>query len=369
MTTRPAGPADLDAVRACARAAFQPYVAAIGREPAPMHTDFAAACAAGQLQVIEADGTPAGFIHLVPEGAAMQVESLAVADAFRGVGLGRALMAHAEARAAALGCTAVTLYTNAKMTRNLAWYADLGYRVTRRAEADGFDRVYFRKELSAHPSTGDCMQRRGILIILSSPSGAGKSTLSRRLLESDPAVRFSVSATTRPPRVGEVDGREYHFRSRAEFEAMVAAGEMLEHAEVFGNLYGSPRGPVETALAEGRDILFDVDWQGGQQIRASDLSRDCVSIFILPPSMAALQARLSGRGQDSAEVVAGRMAQSRGEISHWREYDYVLVNENADAASAELAQIVAAERLRRWRRVGLDGFVAGLDREFEEMQP
>jgi len=154
------------------------------------------------------------------------------------------------------------------------------------------------------------MQRRGLLLILSSPSGAGKSTLSRRLLDWDGGIRFSVSATTRPPRPGEVDGREYHFRTRAEFLKMVAAGEMLEHAEVFGNLYGSPRGPVEAALAEGRDTLFDVDWQGGQQIRNSALGADVVSVFILPPSIAALEARLNGRGQDSAEVIAGRMARA-----------------------------------------------------------
>lgn len=208
------------------------------------------------------------------------------------------------------------------------------------------------------------MQRRGLLLILASPSGAGKSTLSRRLLQWDGGIRFSVSATTRPPRPGEVDGREYHFRTRAEFLKMVAAGEMLEHAEVFGNLYGSPRGPVEAALAEGRDTLFDVDWQGGQQIRNSALGADVVSVFILPPSIAALEARLNGRGQDSAEVIAGRMARARDEISHWGEFDYVLVNDDIDRTEGELRTILAAERLRRMRQPALTEFVRGLDREF-----
>ncbi len=208
------------------------------------------------------------------------------------------------------------------------------------------------------------MQRRGLLLILASPSGAGKSTLSRRLLQWDGSIRFSVSATTRPPRPGEVDGREYLFRTRAEFLTMVAAGEMLEHAEVFGNLYGSPRGPVEAALAEGRDTLFDVDWQGGQQIRNSALGADVVSVFILPPSIAALEARLNGRGQDSAEVIAGRMARARDEISHWGEFDYVLVNDDIDRTEGELRTILAAERLRRMRQPALTEFVRGLDREF-----
>ncbi|MFZ9132011.1 MAG: guanylate kinase [Gemmobacter sp.] len=208
------------------------------------------------------------------------------------------------------------------------------------------------------------MQRRGLLLILSSPSGAGKSTLSRRLLDWDGGIRFSVSATTRPPRPGEVAGRAYHFRTRAAFLEMVAAGEMLEHAEVFGNLYGSPRGPVEAALAEGRDTLFDVDWQGGQQIRNSALGADVVSVFILPPSIAALEARLNGRAQDSAEVIAGRMARARDEISHWGEFDYVLVNDDIDRTEAELRTILAAERLRRMRQPALTEFVRGLDREF-----
>ena len=208
-------------------------------------------------------------------------------------------------------------------------------------------------------------QRRGLLIILSSPSGAGKTTLARRLMDWDRAIRFSVSATTRPARPGEADGREYHFLSHAEFAAMVEAGDLLEHAEVFGHRYGSPRAPVEVALAEGRDTLFDIDWQGGQQIRNSALGGDAVSIFLLPPSIAELEARLRSRGQDSDAVIAGRMAKSEAEISHWAEYDYVLVNRDLDACEADLRTILAAERLKRGRQPGLAGFVKGLNAEFE----
>lgn len=208
--------------------------------------------------------------------------------------------------------------------------------------------------------------RRGLLIILSSPSGAGKSTLSRRLLESDAGVRFSISATTRPPRAGEQEGRDYLFRSRREFEAMAEAGEMLEYAEVFGNLYGTPRAPVEAAMARGEDVLFDVDWQGGQQIRNSSLRDAVVSIFILPPSIAELESRLRGRGQDPSAVVAERMGKSRDEISHWAEYEYVLVNENLVQCEAELGAILRAERLRRDRRPELMGLVTRLNKEFEE---
>jgi len=207
--------------------------------------------------------------------------------------------------------------------------------------------------------------RRGLLIILSSPSGAGKSTLAKRLMAWDPTLKFSVSATTRAPRPGEVDGREYFFKTKPEFEAMVAAGEMLEHAEVFGNFYGTPKGPVETAMAEGRDTLFDIDWQGGQQIRRSTLAKDVVSIFILPPSIADLELRLRGRAQDSDEVIAGRMAKSRDEISHWGEYDYVIINHDVDTAEAELKTILTAERARADRRPGLTEFVRGLNKEFE----
>ncbi|KAF0171758.1 MAG: guanylate kinase [Rhodobacteraceae bacterium] len=209
------------------------------------------------------------------------------------------------------------------------------------------------------------MARRGLLLILSSPSGAGKSTLARRLMEWDPTIRFSVSTTTRLPRPGEEDGREYYFRSREAFEDMVKTGEMLEHAEVFGNFYGSPKGPVETAMQQGRDTLFDIDWQGGQQIRNSALGRDVVSIFILPPSIAELESRLRSRAQDTDEVIAGRMAKSRDEISHWAEYDYVIVNTDLDKAFAELTTILQAERLRRDRQPDLSDFVRSLNREFE----
>ena len=207
--------------------------------------------------------------------------------------------------------------------------------------------------------------RRGLLIILSSPSGAGKSTLARRLMDWDPTIRFSVSATTRAARTGEVDGREYYFRTRADFEDMIARGEMLEHAEVFGNFYGSPKAPVEAALRDGRDMLFDIDWQGGQQVRNSSLGQDVVSIFVLPPSIAELESRLRARGQDSDEVIAGRMRKSRDEISHWAEYDFVLVNDDLERTDTALRGIIQAERLRRVRQTGLNGFVRGLNAEFD----
>lgn len=212
----------------------------------------------------------------------------------------------------------------------------------------------------------DPKARRGLLFILSSPSGAGKSTISRRLLADDPALSFSVSATTRAPRPGEEDGVDYLFRSRAQFEAMVDEGEMLEHAEVFGNFYGTPRAPVEAAIGAGRDVIFDVDWQGAQQIANSPLREAVVSVFILPPSIAALEGRLRARAQDSDEVIAGRMVKSRDEISHWGEYGYVLINEDLDACAAEVGAILKAERLRRDRRLGLSAFVQGLNKEFEE---
>lgn len=209
------------------------------------------------------------------------------------------------------------------------------------------------------------IQRRGLLIILSSPSGAGKSTLAKRLMAWDPTLSFSVSATTRNPRLGETDGVEYYFKTKPEFEAMVDAGDMLEHAEVFGNYYGTPKGPVEASMTAGRDTIFDIDWQGGQQIRRSSLANDVVSIFILPPSIADLESRLRGRAQDSDEVISNRMAQSRDEISHWAEYDYVIINHDVDAAEAELKTILMAERSRANRQPRLNEFVRGLNKEFD----
>lgn len=208
--------------------------------------------------------------------------------------------------------------------------------------------------------------RRGIPIILSSPSGAGKSTLSKLLMKWDPTISFSVSATTRAPRVGEEDGREYYFRTRDEFQQMVAGNEMLEHAEVFGNFYGSPLGPVEDALQAGRDVIFDIDWQGGQQIRGSALAADLVTIFILPPSIAELEKRLRVRGQDSDEVIADRMTKSAGEISHWAEYDYCIINHDISDSEAQLKAILTAERLRRTRQSGLVDFVRDLNVQFGE---
>jgi len=209
-------------------------------------------------------------------------------------------------------------------------------------------------------------QRRGLLIILSSPSGAGKSTLARRLRDWDPAVRFSVSATTRPPRSGEEHGREYYFHSRTEFEQMVARDEMLEHAEVFGNFYGSPKAPVAKAIEAGQDVLFDIDWQGGQQVRNSSLGKHVLSIFILPPSIPELERRLRSRGQDSDAVIEDRMTKSRDEISHWPEYDFVLVNDDLDTTFARLKTIVSAERLRLSQQPSLVETVRRLNKEFEE---
>jgi guanylate kinase len=206
--------------------------------------------------------------------------------------------------------------------------------------------------------------RRGLLLILSSPSGAGKSTLAKQLMAWDPAIRFSVSATTRQPRLGEVDGKDYFFVSRDDFLRQARDGQMLEHAEVFGNFYGSPRAPVVAALENGKDVLFDVDWQGGQQIRQA-MRDDAVLVFVLPPSIAELEKRLKGRAQDSADVVADRMSKSRDEISHWAEYDYVLVNKDLPAAFEDLKSIVTAERLRRDRQPDLLPFVRALNVEFD----
>lgn len=207
-------------------------------------------------------------------------------------------------------------------------------------------------------------KRRGLLIILSSPSGAGKSTMAKRLRAWDPTIRFSVSATTRAPRQGEVDGRDYHFRNEAQFAELVADNQMLEHAKVFGNSYGSLRAPVEQAAADGCDTLFDIDWQGGQQIRNSTLNKDVVSIFLLPPSMAELERRLRDRGQDSPAVINNRMGKSLSEVSHWAEYDYVLVNRDPDVCEVELVTILSAARLRRDQQPWLNEFVRGLNSEW-----
>jgi len=198
--------------------------------------------------------------------------------------------------------------------------------------------------------------RRGLLLVLSSPSGAGKTAISRRLLERDPAITMSVSVTTRPMRPGEVDGRDYRFIDQGRFDALVKAGELLEHAVVHGNCYGTPRAAVETALGEGRDVLFDIDWQGTQQL-AEKARDDLVSVFILPPSWAELERRLRGRAQDSEAVVARRLANAPGEMSHWSEYEYVLVNADLDQSVAMVETIVAAERRRRARQRGLAEFV------------
>jgi guanylate kinase len=211
------------------------------------------------------------------------------------------------------------------------------------------------------------MARRGLLIILSSPSGAGKSTLARRLRAWDPTIRFSVSATTRARRPGEVDGEDYIFADEAEFKRMVADHEMLEHAHVFGHFYGSPVGPVATAIEAGCDVLFDIDWQGAQQIQKSALASHVLSIFILPPSIAELRRRLVSRGQDDDATIQRRMQKSWDEISHWDAYNYVLVNDDLDATEARLKTIVQAERLRASQQPDLMDHVRGLHAEFEEL--
>ena len=201
--------------------------------------------------------------------------------------------------------------------------------------------------------------RRGLMLVLSSPSGAGKSTISRRLLEAEPNLVMSVSATTRPRRPGEVDGRDYYFVDPTEFMLMVNRGELLEHAKVFGNYYGTPRLPVEEALRSGSDVLFDIDWQGTQQIQ-DGASRDLASVFILPPSTRELERRLRTRAQDSDEVVATRMAKAADEISHYPEYQYIILNDDIDRSTTAVRAILAAEHLRRERLVGLPDFVKGL---------
>lgn len=202
--------------------------------------------------------------------------------------------------------------------------------------------------------------RRGLMLVLSSPSGAGKTTMSKRLLANDPQISLSVSATTRKPRPGEIEGQDYHFVSADQFDGLVATGQLLEWAHVFGNRYGTPRTPVEAALTEGRDILFDIDWQGTQQLRQSQAGGDLVSIFLLPPSLDELEQRLRSRAADSQDVITQRMSRAADEISHWAEYDYILVNDDPGQCLHEIRAILTTERLRRERQRGLVGFVRNL---------
>jgi guanylate kinase len=205
--------------------------------------------------------------------------------------------------------------------------------------------------------------RRGLMLVLSSPSGAGKTTISRRLLAIErERMALSVSVTTRAPRPGEVEGRDYFFIDQQKFADMVAKGELLEHASVFGHRYGTPRAAVDAALAKGTDVLFDIDWQGTQQLREK-ARNDVVSIFVLPPDTATLEERLRQRAQDSEEVVKGRMSKASDEMSHWAEYDYIVVNRNIEACVGEVQAILTAERLRRDRQIGLGDFVRGLMRK------
>ncbi len=203
------------------------------------------------------------------------------------------------------------------------------------------------------------ISRCGLMLVLSSPSGAGKTTLSRRLLENDKSISLSVSATTRPMRPGEVHGKDYHFLGADEFGAWLADGKFLEHATVFGNRYGTPSHLVNDELIRGRDVLFDIDWQGTQQLKEKKRD-DLVSIFILPPSHGELERRLRNRAQDGDEIVAGRMAKAADEISHWPEYDYVVVNTDVEKALADIQAILNAERLRRSRQTGISEFVGRL---------
>jgi guanylate kinase len=201
--------------------------------------------------------------------------------------------------------------------------------------------------------------RRGLMLVLSSPSGAGKTTLSRMLLKADRNIELSVSVTTRPKRKGEKHGKDYHFIDRARFDAMVKKGQLLEWAEVFGYFYGTPRLPVQRALRAGRDVLFDIDWQGTQQL-SEKVRGDMASIFVLPPSIAELERRLHTRALDDEDVIRRRMAKASGELSHWAEYDYVIINDKLERAFAEVQKILAAERMKRERQTGLTEFVRGL---------
>jgi guanylate kinase len=206
------------------------------------------------------------------------------------------------------------------------------------------------------------MARRGLMLVLSSPSGAGKTTLSRMLLEADPSISLSVSVTTRIRRANERDGRDYHFIDKARFERMAQTGELLEWAEVFGNLYGTPRAPVDEALAAGRDVLFDIDWQGTQQLREKARS-DMASIFVLPPSIRELERRLRARALDDDPVIKGRMAKAGDELSHWAEYDYVIVNDDIEHALAQVREILTVERLKRERQPWISAYVRRLSTE------
>lgn len=210
----------------------------------------------------------------------------------------------------------------------------------------------------------DGVERRGLMFVLSSPSGAGKTTLSRLLIDRMTGLRMSVSATTRAMRPGEVDGRDYLFVDKARFDSMVKGNELLEWATVFDNSYGTPRAPVEAALSSGQDVLFDIDWQGTQQLREKARA-DVVSVFILPPSAADLEKRLHSRAQDSDEVIRKRMSRASHEMSHWAEYDYIVINHDVDQAFAEVQSILKAERLKRERRTGLVGFVRSLQAQLQ----
>jgi len=218
----------------------------------------------------------------------------------------------------------------------------------------------------SHKRHSDYIKHRGIMLVISSPSGAGKTTISRHLLEEEKYLHISISATTRPPRPAEIDGKDYYFKTHEKFEQMIRDDAFLEHAKVFGNYYGTPREPVETALAEGKDVLFDIDWQGAQQILQTN-QNDVVTVFILPPSIHALEERLHTRAQDSEEVIKIRMNKALDEMSHWAEYKYVVVNDDLDKALADIRSIIRSERLRRSRQKGLHEFINSMVEKPEDV--